>query len=55
MQHNCGCKVGKTTLLNVFIMWSEDQETKPGGVDSKRMSQMTAQHSPHLFARKFRQ
>lgn len=55
MQHNCGCKVGKTTVLNVFIMWSEDQETKPGGVYSKRMSQMTAEHSPHLFARKFRQ
>lgn len=55
MQHKCDCKVGKTTVLNVFIMWSEDQETKPGGVDSERMSQMTAEHSPHSVDRKFRQ
>lgn len=54
MQHNSGCKVGKTTVLNVFIMWSEDQETKPGGVDSER-SQMPAEHSPHSVARQFRQ
>lgn len=55
MQHNCGCKVGKTTVLNVFIMWSEDQETKRGGVDSERRSQVTAEHSPHSVARQFRQ
>lgn len=36
-------------------MLSEDQETKPGGVDSERMSLMTAEQSLHSVTRKFRQ
>lgn len=36
-------------------MLSEVQETKPGGVVSDRMRQITAEHSPHSLTRKFRQ